>query len=341
MIPRTLILSSLGLFRAAHAWGTLGHTTVAYIAQNLVSNRTAHYAQLLLNDTSSAYFANIATWADSYRYTDEGAFSSPLHYIDALDTPPESCNVDFERDCPEEGCIVSAIANYTERVSAENVTIVEQQKALKWLVHFIGDTHQPLHVENLFVGGNLINVTFEGKTVNLHHIWDTEMPEKLIGEPSQANAKAWAANLTEELLSGKYANESNSWLVGADIKDPIESAMTWARDANAYVCSTVVPEGAEGVRGKELSGGYYESAVPVIQLQIAKAGFRLAAWLDLIVEGAAHGQGEYKRGYWVKRANSYGKWEKREQWMEDARRQRREFGWGCGCEDHAEAEHVH
>jgi hypothetical protein len=341
MISRTLFVSTVALLRPAHAWGTLGHTTVAYIAQNLVSNKTAHFAQLLLNDTSSAYLANIATWADSYRYTDEGAFSSPLHYIDALDTPPESCNVDFKRDCPEEGCIVSAIANYTERVSAENVTTVEKQKALKWLVHFIGDTHQPLHVENLEVGGNLINITFEGKTANLHHIWDTEMPEKLVGEPTQANAKAWAASLTEETLSGKYANQSKSWLEGTDIKDPIESAMTWARDANAYVCSTVVPEGAEGVRGKEVSGAYYEAAVPVIQLQIAKAGFRLAAWLDLIVEGAAHGHGGYKSGQWAKWIKGHGKWEKREQWMEDARQQRRDFGWGCGCEDHAEIEHVH
>jgi hypothetical protein len=129
------------------AWGSLGHTTVAYIAQNFISGKTTKFAQRLLNDTSGAYLANVATWADSYRSTKEGAFSGVLHYIDALDNPPESCNIDYARDCPEEGCIISAIANYSSRALDQNISVVEQQKALKWIIHFVGDVHQPLHVE--------------------------------------------------------------------------------------------------------------------------------------------------------------------------------------------------
>lgn len=68
--------------------------------------------QAVLGDTSANYLASVATYADSYRYTTAGTFSAPFHYIDAMDSPPESCGVDFERDCPEEGCIVSAINNY-------------------------------------------------------------------------------------------------------------------------------------------------------------------------------------------------------------------------------------
>lgn len=43
--------------------------------------------------------------------------------------------------------------------------------ALKWIIHFLGDIHQPLHDEALEVGGNGIDVTYDGESTNLHHIW--------------------------------------------------------------------------------------------------------------------------------------------------------------------------
>jgi len=70
-------LALLAVFGAeAYAWGTLGHETVASIATNLVKNETKAWAQSILGDSSPDYLVNIATWADSFRYTDEGAFSS-------------------------------------------------------------------------------------------------------------------------------------------------------------------------------------------------------------------------------------------------------------------------
>ncbi|KAF2446348.1 hypothetical protein P171DRAFT_453766 [Karstenula rhodostoma CBS 690.94] len=329
---KATLISLLPLVTPSIAWGTLGHDTVAFIAQSLVSNKTASFAKSLLNDSSDAYLAHVATWADSYRYTAEGAFSSPLHYIDALDDPPASCNVDYERDCPEEGCIVSAIANYTSRVTPSNISTVERQKALKWVIHFLGDIHQPLHVENLEIGGNGINVTFNGTATNLHHIWDSNIPEKLIGGYSLEDARSWSEELVAAITTGKYANASSSWLNGIDIKDPVASAMVWAQDANSYVCTAVVPQGQEAVEGKELDGAYYDEAIVVIQQQIAKAGVRLAAWLDLIVEGKTGGG--YGHGYgheygFAKRGEA-----KLEDWMVEARRVRRAFGYNCGAEGH-------
>lgn len=332
LTPSLLLL--LTLTSHATAWGTLGHDTVAFIAQSFVSSKTATFAQTLLNDTSTAYLANVATWADSYRYTTEGAFSAPLHYIDAMDTPPSSCNVDYARDCPEEGCVVSAISNYTTRVQNTNLALVERQKALKWIVHFLGDIHQPLHVENLEVGGNNIAVTFDGTSTNLHHIWDSNMAEKLIGGYSLNDAKTWAAELVTEIKTGKYANASQSWLDGMTLSDGVASAMHWATDANSFVCTTVLPNGQAAVQGKELDGTYYDSAIPVIQMQIAKAGYRLAAWLDLIVTGKTA----------LSASTSYKREESRqvisrrevalEDWMVEARRVRRAFGWNCGPEGH-------
>lgn len=292
MKPVASLLFSLTALRGAAAWGTLGHTTIAYLAQNYVSNSTALWAQGILSDNSSSYLANVATWADSYRYTDAGEFSAPFHYIDAEDDPPTSCNVDFERDCGDEGCIVSAIANYTQRVQAANLSDEQVKYALRFLVHFLGDITQPLHDEAFEIGGNDVDVTFDGEDTNLHHIWDTNMPEELRGGYALSDAQEWAANLTTEIESGKFAGKADAWLEGLDLDDPKASALVWATDANAYVCSVVMPDGAQPLESGDLYPTYYDSAIGTIELQIAKGGYRLAAWLDAIPSASA---GEAKR----------------------------------------------
>lgn len=94
----------------------MGHEAVAYVATDFVCNSTRAYFQGLLNDTSDDFLANVAGWADSYKYTDEGAFSYDYHFIDAQDEPPKTCNIDLERDCGD-GCVVSALANYVSNHS--------------------------------------------------------------------------------------------------------------------------------------------------------------------------------------------------------------------------------
>ena len=109
-----LLLPILLLYlRSTLAWGTLGHTTIAYIASSLVSPPTALLFQDLLYNNTEHYLANVATWADSFRYTEAGRFSAKLHYIDAKDEPPRSCGVVMERDCVGgTGCVVGAVGNY-------------------------------------------------------------------------------------------------------------------------------------------------------------------------------------------------------------------------------------
>jgi hypothetical protein len=97
---------------SAFAWGTLAHETIALVAQKYVTSSTATWAQGILSDTSSTYLANVATWADTYRYTSGGGWSAPFHFMDAEDNPPSSCNVNYNRDCGSSGCVVSAINNY-------------------------------------------------------------------------------------------------------------------------------------------------------------------------------------------------------------------------------------
>lgn len=80
--------------------------------------------------------------------------------------------------------------------------------------------------------------------------------------------------MTDSIKNGAYSYIAESWLNGVDLSDPITTALSWAEESNRLVCTTVLPIGVAGVQNQELGGDYYEAAIPVIQLQIAKAGYR-------------------------------------------------------------------
>ena len=277
-----LFLGVVVAARGAFAWGALGHATVAYVAQNYLNDDTASWAQNILGDTSDSYLASIASWADEYRETSAGAWSAGFHFIDAEDNPPSTCDVNYDRDCGSGGCSISAMANYTQRVADNSLSSEQIAEALKFIVHFTGDLTQPLHDEAYQVGGNEIEVTFNGYKDNLHADWDTYMPEKLIGGSSLSDAQTWANELIQSIDSGSYESQASSWINGDTVSDVITTSTRWASDANAYVCSTVMPKGASALQSGDLYPKYYNSVIPTIELQIAKAGYRLANWLNII-----------------------------------------------------------
>jgi hypothetical protein len=112
-----------------------------------------------------------------------------------------------------------------------------------------------------------------GISTNLHHIWDTNMPEKLIGGYSISDAQTWAANLASNINNGAYTALASGWLDNIDYSNPVSTTMAWATDSNAFVCSIVMPSGVSSVRNKELGSSYYDSAVGTIELQIAKGEY--------------------------------------------------------------------
>ena len=285
------------------AWGALGHETIAYIASSYVTDTTRSTLQSILSDTSDSYLANVSTWADSYRYTTAGAWSKPLHFIDAHDSPPDACNVNYGRDCGTGGCVVSAVVNYTsilldngtvsEFLSDASTSVSEETyDALKFLVHFIGDMHQPLHDEAIDVGGNDISVTFDGESTNLHHIWDTEIVDALAGVTSESISKAetFANTLLGQIEDpGDLGWNVSSWFEGATLDDVLGTAMGWVSEANGYVCSDVLVGGVDAVEGVDLGGAYLQNHEGVARVQIARAGVRLGMWLNLMFDQGGNG----------------------------------------------------
>ncbi|KAH8157813.1 hypothetical protein CIB48_g10432, partial [Xylaria polymorpha] len=202
------------------------------------------------------------------------------------DSPPSTCGVVIPGDCGAEGCVVSAIQNYTTILLDGRYSAANRVIAAKMIIHFVGDIGQPLHCEALDVGGNDIDVVYDGDGTNLHAIWDSNIPESISGGSSMATAKTWATTLTTAINTGEYKSQASSWLTGLSVATAASrqaTALQWATEANAYVCSTVLKGGISAVENKELSGAYTTTADPVVKLQIAKQGYRLAKYLDAIV----------------------------------------------------------
>lgn len=295
MRPPAAAAAVLSLPLAAHAWGELGHATIAYVAQNYLTPSAASWAQSVLGSTSSSsYLASIASWADDFRYEAGNAWSAPLHFLDAQDDAPSDCNVDYSRDCTSAGCVVSAMANYTGRVTDSRVSKTQRGYALRFIVHFVGDSHQPLHNEYYALGGNDIDVTFNGDDgLVLHGIWDTQILEQSRGvtDYSASAAESWAAELVRAIDSGAYKSQKAAWST-VDVTDPIGQVTGWSSEANAYVCSTVVPNGWDAVTTGDLAtNGYYDGVVGVVEEQLAKAGVRLAAWINALAASASSKRG--------------------------------------------------
>lgn len=157
-------------------------------------------------------------------------------------------------------------------------------------MQFVGDIHQPLHDEALDVGGNSIDVTYDGDdTWNLHSVWDTAMLQTLEGGTTETTARTYATTLTKAIKAGTYGWSPTSWSDDLTVNNPQATALSWASEANGYVCSDVIPNGVSAVENVDLADAYYTAHLHVVQIQIARAGYRLAAWLNLIATGSTGG----------------------------------------------------
>ncbi len=162
---------SLALLQNVWAWGPEGHMVVAQIAENqLTETAKKNVAKLLPGQT----LASVANWADSIKGQSEWAHTKPWHYADV----PDGENYDSITHSPE-GDVITAITQMINVLKDQRASETDKQNALKFIVHFVGDIHQPLHVGRPDDhGGNSIKVTFEGLNTNLHQLWDSGMITK-------------------------------------------------------------------------------------------------------------------------------------------------------------------
>jgi S1/P1 Nuclease. len=152
------------------AWGPTGHRIVGEIAEKELNPKTLSKVKALLDNKS---LAQVSTWADEIKSEpDHYGHTFSWHYM----TWPTNQD---EYVYDGQGELLLAIQNNLKVVKNDYASKVDRSKALMFLVHLVGDLHQPLHVGNgTDRGGNRCEVLFHGERVNLHHLWDEKLIQK-------------------------------------------------------------------------------------------------------------------------------------------------------------------
>jgi S1/P1 Nuclease len=314
MAAAVALVLSLGCEDAA-AWGCDGHRAVVFIAERLLSSATLASVKAALAaapiDPALGRFcdpvpddpiADSATWADDYRDIDVATFG--WHFINV----PRGVTLtaaNEHRYCPAGDCVVEAITAQF-RALTTSTDAATTGKALRFLLHFVGDLHQPLHATtNGDRGGNCVPVTYYDRapqqnangdfSPNLHAVWDSNTIRTLMTTHRLADARALAG----------YIVAQRPLPAAVAARAPTKAVVTsWAQSAHAIGTNLVYPrlpnhipvESASAaalascadnhdvvhrmLAKHEVIGARYELAsIPAIVDQLRLAGMRLAAVL--------------------------------------------------------------
>lgn len=136
-----LVLSAFSQIATCLAWSFTGHELIATIATDLLTSTAASQVHDILDGRP---LSSIASWADTIKWQQRYKFTSQLHYINfADDRPPEACHFQWKSPGGQE--VIAAIHNYTEILKHAEDGSWQQSEALRFLVHYTEDMHQPLH----------------------------------------------------------------------------------------------------------------------------------------------------------------------------------------------------
>jgi len=260
-IAAMLLIVSLG--GNARAWGPEGHVVVAIVAEDRLRPETRKAVRKIL---SGAPLATAALFADEYRVTHPEI--TRWHFVDI---PFEASSYDEARDCAvltNGDCIIHAIERAKAVIRDPKAKPSDRADALKYLVHFIGDLHQPFHaIERKQAdgsgdeGGNKVNVKFFGSDTNLHALWDSGMILH-----TERTAEDYAAQLKQQLAGMDEA----VWRTGTTVD--------WAMESQAAAKLAYVDDNAV------LGQVYFDAQIVVVDRRLALAGARLAWILEDILK---------------------------------------------------------
>jgi len=273
-----LILELLGAaVETSHAWGPVGHETVALIAESYLSPAAKEKIASILGP--NAGMADVSNWADSMRMF--RPYTAPWHFID-LEVRQTLTEEDELRFCAKGDCVVDQIGQDIAVLKNPTADLERKQEALKFLIHFVGDVHQPLHcADDHDRGGNEKIVRYwdpskrslegghgKGEKIKLHAFWD-----RLLEIHTGEDPGILAAVLGGEITSAKRKR----WSSG--------NAADWAWEsygiAKTEIFSEFSPGPTSDPNGVPLPEDYYGVKMKkIMDLQLEKAGVRLAYVLE-------------------------------------------------------------
>jgi len=256
-------LALLGAGTPAGAWGPHGHEIISKLAETRLTPEAKEAVRGLLDEGDT--LVSICNWADHEGH-DAVPGSASWHYVNV----PLTADRYEDRFCPERGCVVSKIRHYRKELAHRDTPRKERRRALLFLVHFVEDVHQPLHVgHNDDRGGNLTQVRFLNleRGTNLLRVWDSSLIDH-----AGRDRHAWVESLAELATPENVAE----WSKG-DVEDWATESLRAAKIAYDY------PRGDGPLKsGTRLGEEYVEVATPIVRKRLAQAGVRLANELNAI-----------------------------------------------------------
>lgn len=238
----------------ALAWGAEGHEIVAAIALRELTPAARGQVGRLLG--APMMMVHEASWADEIR--DSRPETGAWHYVDI---PLWAGSYDAPRDCGDGGCVVAQIGDDLRILSNRHAPDAARAEALRFLIHFVADVHQPLHAEdNDDKGGNQVHARLGRERASLHKLWDVDVVEPLGPDPD-----AIADSIERDLSPG----QRRDWQSGTPAR--------WANEAHAIAREHIYPP-LGGARDLRLPRDYAVGEAPLARILLAKAGVRLA-WL--------------------------------------------------------------
>lgn len=277
-----IVLVCLSFFvPAAQAWGPRQHKAVALIAQQRLSAKALKEVQALLG--KGIGLDKISSCADAMLHTNVtfdcgGAFpvdadtakaTAPWHFIDI--PIKETVTADTLMDyCPNRvDCVVAQIRRQAEVLGDATASRRQKQLALMFLVHFVGDEHQPLHgADDDDRGGNKKNTVFLGARKNLHSLWD----DMILAEDWREQDGMDPAPLVSELEADIKKRNTGRWTEGNFISEAALESFKASKDI-------IYPQYAKD-KGRNLGIPYQQKMQPIAKQRIEMAGLRLAAILN-------------------------------------------------------------
>ncbi len=266
---------------SVYGWGRDGHQLVGDIASHFLSPAaSAKVAELLTDDLDASgqpsgrtTLGEVASWPDEIRSTAAGKGKSGWHFDDV----PVCGNVPRSQWCADGNCASDQIVRFYGVLVDKTSTAREKNEALKWIVHLVGDIHQPLHsADDDDRGGNTVVVTFGGKRTNLHSIWDAQIVQRLVREKS----------LTGDVMARSISTpQQKAWVQGDSAAGT--SINRWATESNLLARNVAYGKlpggfacGSALTKTLAIQDDYYNSAAVVVEEQLEKAGYRLAGILN-------------------------------------------------------------
>jgi hypothetical protein len=286
-----LIIIQTCVVAMTYGWGREGHYITAKIAESFLNQNGRLLVDTILGPDALKLgqpFYEAAAWADQVQGDPAFAWSPPLHFIN---TPYRTCDgFSISRDCSTP-CLISGIANFTAQVANDQLPLAQRQEALKFLIHFLADVNQPLHVAFAFdKGGNKITVTppwdhttdKAGKTIKaprpkpLHVLWDSH-----IIQFSYVTAKLTWSQLADTLIADIRKGGSFDSLH----PDPVYNAILRADDSSSLACTIAYKESGRWIaHSTKLSEVYFHDSARTSLNQLMKSGIDIAAALNSIGE---------------------------------------------------------